>query len=298
MTQPIQRLVLGGPFGAETHEESALRLAHFAGLGGRQVETARSYHGGAAEAAVGAWTRANPGVLGIITKVGHDARGRDIALSRTAVRAEVQASLTCLATDTIDTLLLHCDDPAREVEEIAETLTGLIDAGYTRQVGASNWPADRLAELATAIARHGHRLVASYHFSLAVPDPVALRSLSADAAVRKVVDTHALPMLSWSAQARGYFAHDTSPAGSPFDTLESRARRDRCRDLAGDFGCTPEAVALAWALHHPRVRASVGPRTPEQLTRSLDALTLSLSPAQMRWLEHGIGERPPRTGTR
>lgn len=283
MTHPVRRLVLGGPFGAEPLEASAERLAHFASVGGRLVESARSYRAGAAEAAIGAWMRENPGTLGVITKVGHDPEGRDIPLTRAAVRSGVRASLACLGIDVIDTLILHCDDPDREVGEIAETLVGLIDAGHTKRIGASNWPAHRLSELADTVTPHV--LVASYHFSLAAPDPVALRSLPADPGVLRVIAAKDLPILSWSAQAHGYFARGLTTGDDPFDTDLSRTRRGRCQKLAEELGCTPETVALAWTLHHPGVSASIGPRTPEQLTRSLDALSLSLTNEQVRWLQ-------------
>lgn len=282
----MTRLVLGGPFGEEEPSASAERLAYFAERGGRLVESARSYRGGTAEEAIGLWMRKNPGALDAITKVGHGPDGRDLPLTRAAVRSDVETSLACLRVEVLDTLLLHCDDPARDVEEIAETLADLVDAGYTRRIGASNWPAPRLARLADAVARRGHVLVASYHFSLATPDPVALRSLAAGPDVLGVVEAKGLPLLSWSAQARGYFARSPGSDGSPYDTEESRARRRRCRDLAGELGAAPETVALAWTLHHPAVLASVGPRTREQLDRSFEALSLTLTGDQLRWL-HG-----------
>ncbi|WP_329537162.1 aldo/keto reductase (plasmid) [Streptomyces sp. NBC_01450] len=292
MQKAAHRFVLGGPFGAEPAEATAERLAHFADAGGLLVETSHSYAGGQAEAAVGAWLRANPGTLGVATKVGHDTTGGDIPLDRDTVFAHVRSALVNLGVEVIDVLLYHCDDPTRSVAELADTLVSLVDAGHVRRVGVSNWRAERLSELAAALVDRGHTPVASYQFSLAEPDPALLEgSLHADSAVLDVVRGHRLPLLGWSSQARGYFArtgpkeHHGKP--DPYDTEDNRARRLRCRELAGQLGSRPETVALAWTLHHPGVWPSVGARTTAQIDNSLQARRLTLTEEQVHWLRHG-----------
>lgn len=286
------RLVLGGPFGAESVERSSERLAHFACVGGLLVETSHSYANGQAEEAIGQWLRRHPGRLGVITKIGHDTAGGDLPLDRETVRAHTAAALKNLAVDAVDILLYHCDDPARPVAELADTLVGLVDAGYARRVGASNWRAVRLAELAAAVAARGHTLAASYQYSLAEPDPALLGgSLHADDTVLDVVRENGLPLLTWSSQARGYFAHTVprlvNGRPDPYDTAVNRARRGRCRELAEELGTRPETVALAWSLHHPGVWPSIGPRTTEQIDSSLEALCLPLTDEQAAWLRRG-----------
>ncbi|MFG2965378.1 aldo/keto reductase [Streptomyces sp. NPDC048288] len=292
MESAAHRFVLGGPFGAEPAEVSAARLSRFADAGGLLVETSHSYAGGRAEEAVGSWLRANPGTLGVATKVGHDITGADLPLARDTVHAHVRAALRNLGVETIDLLLYHCDDPERPVAELADTLVSLVEAGHVRRIGASNWRPDRLAELAAELAGRGHIPVASYQFSLAEPDPVLLGgSLHADPAVLDVVRAHRLPLLAWSAQARGYFARgeprEADGRPDPYDTEDNRARRDRCRELAGQLGTRPETVALAWTLGQTSVWPSIGPRTTDQIDRALQARRLRLTDAQVHWLRHG-----------
>lgn len=286
------RFVLGGPFGAEPAETSAERLARFADAGGLLVETSHSYAGGKAEAAVGQWLRTNPGTLGVATKVGHDTTGGDIPLDRDTVFEHVRSALENLGVETIDVLLYHCDDPTRSVTELAETLVALVDAGHTRRVGVSNWPAERLAQLAAELGERGHTPVASYQFSLAEPDPALLEgSLHAGKAVLDVVRTHRLPLLGWSSQARGYFARNTPKEHhgkpDPYDTEANRARRQRCQEIARQLGSRPETVALAWTLHHPGVWPSIGPRTTAQIDSSFQARRLTLTQEQVNWLRDG-----------
>ncbi|WP_406432449.1 aldo/keto reductase [Streptomyces sp. NBC_00631] len=292
LASTAHRFVLGGPFGAEPAETTAERLAHFADAGGLLVETSHSYAGGRAEAAVGPWLRANPGTLGVTTKVGHDSTGGDIPLSRDTVFAHVRSALENLGVETIDILLYHCDDPIRSVAELADTLVSLVEAGHARRVGVSNWRPERLSELATELGERGHTPVASYQFSLAEPDPALLEgSLHAGSAVLDVVRGHRLPLLAWSSQARGHFARTTPKEHhgkpDPYDTAENRDRRVRCRELAAQLGSRPETVALAWTLHHPGVWPSIGPRTTAQIDNSLQACRLTLTEEQVHWLRDG-----------
>jgi len=46
-------------------------------------------------------------------------------------------------------------------------------------------------------------------------------------------------------------------------------------------------VALAWVLRHPGIWPSIGPRTTEQIDRSLDARRPTPTDEQVRRLSHG-----------
>jgi aryl-alcohol dehydrogenase-like predicted oxidoreductase len=75
-----------------------------------------------------------------------------------------------------------------------------------------------------------------------------------------------------------------------FDTPVSRARRDRVRELAEQFGVEPATVALAFTLSRDRTWASVGPDSPGQLAQAFAADALRLTPAERAWLRGG--DRP------
>ncbi|MEC4021097.1 aldo/keto reductase [Streptomyces sp. H27-D2] len=163
------RFIVAGRFGDEPELISHRRLDYFAAAGGRLLETADSYARGRSEELVGRWLRANPGALGIITKVGYSLSGGDIELPAEVVRRHVEGSLRRLGVPTVDVLLLHRDDPSRPVSELVETLKELVWRGYARRVGVSNWTPGRLGELAALMGDAGHVPVVSYHRSLAVP---------------------------------------------------------------------------------------------------------------------------------
>jgi aryl-alcohol dehydrogenase-like predicted oxidoreductase len=56
-------------------------------------------------------------------------------------------------------------------------------------------------------------------------------------------------------------------------------------DAARARGVPASALAIAWALHHPRVDAAIiGPRTAVHLDEALTSMTISLSGDEMRTL--------------
>lgn len=291
-SSPISRIILGGPFGREPAADSFAKLDRFRDAGGSLVETSYSYARGASKEILGEWFRANPGSLGVVTKVGHDLRGADIPLERDIVISHVDETLAVLGVETLDVVMYHCDDPRREVGELAETLRHLVSSGRARRVGASNWDAPRLDGLATAFGDAAAPIVASYHRSLAIPDSGLLADLGlhADAQILDVVRSHRMPILSWSAQAQGYFSRSAprlSDHPDPFDTPASRNRRARAAAIADALGADigADVIALAWTLHQENTWATIGPTSTAQLDASLAAASITLTASQREWLE-------------
>ncbi len=286
-------IVLGGPFGGESDAVSTARLEAFRDAGGTVVETAFSYMGGQSIRALGSRFRAMPGVFDAVVKIGHRGRGADMPLTAENILADTDESRSVLDVDRIGIVLIHNDDPERDVEAIADALDQLVTSGRARAVGISNWTAPRLAAGIAALTERGHLPLASYHRSLAVPDPTAFHgsTLPGDDAIFDVVADRAVPLLSWSANSGGYFAAadgtDDEPGDGPFDSPASRARRARCRLLATTLGTDAATIALAWTLGEPRTWASVGTGSVDRLRSTLTTPELALDAEQRRWLRDG-----------
>jgi aryl-alcohol dehydrogenase-like predicted oxidoreductase len=62
------------------------------------------------------------------------------------MQSAVEASLQRLQTDHIDLYQSHRDDPETPIEETLSAYADLIKQGKVREIGASNFSADRLAE--------------------------------------------------------------------------------------------------------------------------------------------------------
>jgi aryl-alcohol dehydrogenase-like predicted oxidoreductase len=106
-----------------------------------------------------------------------------------------------------------------------------------------------------------------------------------------------MPLVAWSALARGWFA-ETHAADSEdwtaddtrrvYDSPINRERRERARSLARELGLSTATVALAWVLHQSfPTWAVAGPRSLDELEASAAAANLDLTPDQTAFLERG-----------
>ena len=96
-----------------------------------------------------------------------------------------------------------------------------------------------------------------------------------------------------SSQGRGFFAEsagrdkrDNAELVRCWYSQKNFERRDRAVELAGKLGCRPIHIALAYVMAQPfRVVPLIGPRRLSELDDSLRALSIELSPQDVRWLE-------------
>lgn len=300
-------IVLGTAlFGTAIPPGDALRLMDaFAEAGGTWIDTAPIYGAwvdgghGASERIVGEWLAANRGsAVRVATKAGHPPLDRmeEADLSEMAIRRDVVESLERLGVGCIDLLWLHRDEPQRPAAEIIAALDALRRDGLIGQHGASNWPADRLAEAAEAAAEQGVAGFAASQvgFSLArFPSEGPLPGMRAmDAPAYAFHLRTGLPVWGYCAQASGFFrsSEPAVPTGKealgPVWTLpENQRRRAEAQRIAARRGVPATRVALAWMLARPfPVRPIIGPRTIEQLRDSLAAVHLRLDEDERRSL--------------
>jgi aryl-alcohol dehydrogenase-like predicted oxidoreductase len=104
--------------------------------------------GGESETIIGKWLKArgNRGKVVLATKLGIEMSPGKKGLSRAYMQSAVEASLRRLQTDHIDLYQSHRDDPETPIEETLSGYGDLIKQGKVREIGASNFAADRLAE--------------------------------------------------------------------------------------------------------------------------------------------------------
>ena len=68
---------------------------------------------------------------------------------------DIDESLHCLQTETIDLYWLHRDDPKQPVAAILETLNNQVTKGKIRYFGCSNWRVQRIEEAMQYATDHG-----------------------------------------------------------------------------------------------------------------------------------------------
>jgi len=292
LTLPASRLAVGVDV-ACADESSAPLLDWFFEHGGNVFDTARIYEDGRSEQVLGKWL-ARRGIRQhaiVISKGAHTPDCNPDALTE-----QLERSLTALGLDALDIYLMHRDNLEVPVAEFVDVLNLHLRAGKMRLLGVSNWTLERL-EAANAYAqRRGLEplRVLSNHLSLArlVSAPWPGCTASWEPEQREYLRARQLPLIAWSAGARGFFARGgrapdpSDPARLAWESADNHERRRRAEALARERGVTPTAVSLAYVLGQAfPTLAVIGPKTRGHLAHSFAALALELSPTEMSWLD-------------
>lgn len=141
----VSRFCLGTMnFGGQTGEEESLRIIDYAlDNGVNFFDTACNYTGGLSEKYLGKALEGSKRENAVIaTKVTNPRTQHGIpngsGHSRKHILTDVEESLRSLRTDYIDIYYLHHPDPSTPIEEVIETMTGLVRSGKIRYYGLSN----------------------------------------------------------------------------------------------------------------------------------------------------------------
>jgi aryl-alcohol dehydrogenase-like predicted oxidoreductase len=222
----------------------------------------------------------------------------DRHLSAYHIRKACEDSLRRLQTDHIDLYQMHHIDRRTPLEEIWQAFELLVRQGKVIYVGSSNFAGwDIATTQAAAAARHFMGLVSEQ----------SLYNLSNRTIELEVIPAcrhYGLGLIPWSPLAGGLLggalrkATEGRRADKTQQIEQHRPQLEAYEALCQELGEQPADVALAWLLHNPVVTAPIiGPRTKEQLTRSLRAVQLSLANEALRRLDEiwpGPGGEAPK----
>jgi len=292
-------LVLGGNvFGWTADEDASFAvLDRFYEAGGRMIDTAQGYSvwvpghvGGESEAVIGRWMKArgNRAEMRVATKTGMFGKGGD--LGPQVVAAELHKSLERLQSDYVDLYYAHRDEAVTPQEDVAEGFNALVRQGLVRELGASNFSAERLARITDIAQASGLTpftvLQNEYNLVERGEYPPELQQLCLE---------RGIAMLPWFGLAAGFLT-------GKYRTREDLERHNRGSSIerffdkgltvlpaldavAAETGASLGAVALAWLLAQPGIAAPIASATrPEQLDVQFEALQLELSQEQLERL--------------
>jgi aryl-alcohol dehydrogenase-like predicted oxidoreductase len=101
-----------------------------------------------------------------------------------------------------------------------------------------------------------------------------------------------MPIMPWSSQARGFFTGRAHPDDYSDAELvrcwysdDNFQRLERVNQMAQKRGVLPINIALAYVLNQPfPTFPLIGPRLLSETRTSLPALTVELTPEEIRWL--------------
>jgi aryl-alcohol dehydrogenase-like predicted oxidoreductase len=214
----------------------------------------------------------------------------DQGMSRKHILDAIDGSLRRLGTDYVDLYQLHGYDGLTPIDEALEALDTVVRTGKARYVGASNWPAHRIARaLGRSEVKNIARIVSAQpRYNL------LFRSFERDLLPMCVEE--AIAVIPYNPVAGGLLTgkHDRKEpprAGTRF-SLGTAARRYQerywneqefetigaLRPLAAEADMSMATMALSWVLANAAITSPIiGASRPDQLTDSLAAAETGLS---------------------
>ena len=286
----------GGQPWSLPEEVSRVRIQQALDAGINFFDTANVYSAGSSEEIVGRALNefADRDDIVVATKVAGTMRpGRPNGggLSRKAILAELDASLTRLGMDYVDLYQIHRLDRSVPMEEILETLDAVVRAGKVRYLGASSmyaWEFSKALHLQKANGWARFVTMQNHYNLLNREEEREMLPLCAD---------EGIGVIPWSPLARGRLTRDwdATTARSAGDersqslygqNAEDKEIVDAVASVASDRGVPRAQIALAWVSQHPTVSAPIiGATKPEHLDDAIASLDLELTSDELVRLE-------------
>ena len=195
-----------------------------------------------------------------------------------------------LQLETIDLLLLHRPDPLVEPEEVAEAFEELKKSGKVKEFGVSNHTPAQMVLLRKYLPMPLKTNQIEFHLLYSdmldggiAGGPGTLDPSGAEGTI-EYCRTHDICLQAWSPAARGLLSGAVYRGRD--ENLKKRIENcgARVRELAAQHEVSPEAIVVAWVLHHPaKILPLLGSRTPERIRRYAGSLEVKLS--REEWYE-------------
>lgn len=246
-------------------------------LGVTTFDTAEIYGNYACEERIGEVLKAAPHLrdkIEIVTKTGinmfsdkraytmshYDTRKYKVVLS-------CQESIKRMNCDVIDLFLIHREDPLIDHQQLGKTLDELVDAGWVKAVGVSNFDPMKFDALQSHMR---HKLVVNQiEWS-----PVCFEHFQ-NGNMDYLQKMNVIPMI-WSPLAGGRL----------FTSSEDKYARARKKidEIARRYGVESETIVFAWLLYHPVKALPIsGSSKIKRLKLAVDALNVALT--HQEWYE-------------
>ena len=265
-------------------------------LGINFFDTANMYSDGSSEEITGRALKdfANRDEIVIATKAYFPWRlaPNTMGLSRKALFAAIDDSLTRLGTDYVDLFQIHRFDPATPIAETMEALHDIVKAGKARYIGASSmwaWQFQKMQN--TAKTNRWTPFVSMQNY-------VNLLYREEEREMLPLCRDQGIAVMPWSPLARGRLTRD-------WDEKTERSETDRVQgllytkaieadkkvvetvaELAKERGVPRAQIAMAWLLHKPGITSPIiGATKMGHLEDAVAATELKLSADEVKRLE-------------
>ena len=286
-----------GDYGVVDDSQAIAAIHRALDLGVTLFDTAPAYGEGRAETILGQALGPRSKDVSIVTKCAvhwdWDKSEWVTDSTRAEIVRSVEESLSRLARDTIDVLLIHVPDPAVAADEPMRAFEELKQAGKIRFAGVSNFSLAQLQEYRTRgaidVIQVGYHLfdrrMESEMLPLAQREGIGVMIYGSLA--------HGLLTGTWKPDQR-FDAKDWRAAGDSFGlplfTEENLPRNvavvDRLNALAVASGHTVAQLAIAWVLRHPAVDVALtGARQPREIEDNVGGVAWTLDDSLVAQIE-------------
>ena len=209
------------------------------------------------------------------------------------IKKAVEGSLKRLKIDTIDLLYQHRVDPNVPIEEVADTVKELIQAGKVKHFG--------LSEASANTIRRAH----SVQTLTAVQSEYSLWWRRPEAEVLPMLEELGIGFVPYSPLGRGFLTGKIDE-NTKFEDTDFRSRMPRftseaiktnqavvdlLRKIAAQKNATPAQIALAWLLaQKPWIVPIPGTTKLHRLEENIGAIAVELTAADLRDIENAAAK--------
>ena len=209
------------------------------------------------------------------------------------IKQMTESSLKRLRVETIDLLYQHRVDPDVPIEDVAGAVKGLIEEGKVKHFG--------LSEAGAETIRRAH----SVQPVTAVQSEYSLWWRTVEEEVLPACEELSIGFVPYSPLGRGYLTgkidenttfasvdiRSRLPRYTPEARKANRAVIDLLARIGEQKGATPAQIALAWLLaQKPWIVPIPGSRKLERLEENIGAVTIDLSPDDLREIESTVSK--------
>lgn len=259
------------------------------------IDTANVYGMGTSETVIGTYLAANRAARdhfkiatkGAITR-NPDGPGNIFNNTAAHLEAELEGSLKRLGVEAVDLYYVHRRDAAVPIEEVTETLAGLVKSGKTKAIGFS--------EIAPTSLRRAHAV----HPVAAVQSEYSLSTRSPEMGLVQTCAELGTAMVAFSPVGRSFLT-DTPLSHAAVQELGFLVNNPRFMEpnysaniaaiapfqaLARDMGLSTAGLAIAWVLAQgPHVLPIPGTRSVDHFAQLLEGADRNLSAQELAAIE-------------
>ena len=215
--------------------------------------------------------------------------------SKEHILSSVEGSLKRLNTEYLDVLLLHRPDTLMEPEEVGEAFERLHESGKVRYFGVSNQNPLTMQLLQSGLKQKlcFNQMQLSLTNSGMIDQGLYAnmqvdRGIWRDGGVLEYCRLNRITLQAWSPMQYGFF-EGVFLGNEKFPELNKKID-----EIAGRYGVTGTAVAIAWIMRHPAgIQPILGTTNVKRLVESCRAADFTLTRTEWYELYQAAGENLP-----